>query len=82
MGVSCDMQVSKEEGKLVDSECHKLTASFQRRRHRQDNRTPLCSYYEVRPLAATSSSSSCSLKGVTVCDVVLGILCGGVVAKS
>jgi len=41
--------VSKEEeGKRVDSKCHKLTASFQRERHRKDNRVPLCSYYEVK----------------------------------
>ena len=42
-------QVSKEEeGKQVDSKCHKLTASFQRRRcHNGDTRVAVCSFYEV-----------------------------------
>ena len=41
-------QVSKEdEGKLVDSKCHKLTASFVRERHKSDSRVPICLFYEV-----------------------------------
>ena len=45
---SHDHQVSKEdEGKLVDNKCHKLTASFQRRKHERDNRVPVCSFFEV-----------------------------------
>ena len=42
-------QVSKEdEGKLVDSNCHKLTASFVRERHKSDSRVPICLFYEVQ----------------------------------
>ena len=42
------MQVSREEeGKLVDSKCHSLTASFQRKKRQKDSRVPMCSYYEV-----------------------------------
>lgn len=41
-------QVSKEEeGKSVDSKCHKLTASFQRKKHQRDHRVPVCGFYEV-----------------------------------
>lgn len=38
-------EVSKED-KLVDSKCHKLTASFQRKKHQRDARVPVCSFYE------------------------------------
>ena len=42
------LQVSREEtGKELDNKCHKLTASFQRQRHRKDNRVPVCSFFEV-----------------------------------
>ena len=41
-------QVSKgEDGKAVDSGCHKLTASFVRKAHLKDKRTPVCLFYEV-----------------------------------
>lgn len=41
-------QVSKEdEGKFVDSKCHKLTASFVRRSHQRDKNVPVCLYFEV-----------------------------------
>ncbi|XP_018324462.1 general transcription and DNA repair factor IIH helicase subunit XPD isoform X2 [Agrilus planipennis] len=40
-------QVSKErEGKIVDSKCHALTASYVRERHNYDETTPICQYYE------------------------------------
>jgi DNA excision repair protein ERCC-2 len=42
------MQVSKErEGKIVDSRCHALTASYIRERHNYDDSTPICSFYET-----------------------------------
>lgn len=42
------IQVSKEdEGKLVDSGCHRLTASFVRRSHQKDKNVPVCLYFEV-----------------------------------
>ena len=42
------VQVSREEeGKLVDSKCHQLTASFVRDRHSQDSSVPVCMFYEV-----------------------------------
>ena len=41
-------QVSREEeGKLVDSKCHKLTASFAREKRSVDSSVPLCLFYEV-----------------------------------
>ena len=41
-------QVSREEeGRAVDSECHKLTASFVRERHSRDSSVPVCPFYEV-----------------------------------
>ena len=36
-----------QEGKLVDSECFKLTASFVRDRHRANSSIPVCQFYEV-----------------------------------
>ena len=40
--------MSKEdEGKLVDSGCHRLTASFVRRSHQKDKNVPVCLYFEV-----------------------------------
>lgn len=40
-------EVSKqEEGRLVDSSCHKLTASFVRQRHQKNNSIPVCLFYE------------------------------------
>lgn len=47
VGIPVHVQVSREEGKLVDSKCHSLTASFQRKKHQKDSRVPTCSYYEV-----------------------------------
>ena len=42
------MQVSRgEDGKMVDNGCHKLTASFVRKAHLKDKRTPVCLFYEV-----------------------------------
>nr|CAG4651600.1 EOG090X01B4 [Triops cancriformis] len=39
--------VRKErEGKLVDSKCHSLTASYIRARHAADNDVPVCQFYE------------------------------------
>lgn len=35
-----------QEGKLVDSECFKLTASFVRDRHRANSSIPVCQFYE------------------------------------
>eukprot|EP00731_Ephydatia_muelleri_P027476 Em0019g349a len=35
-----------EEGKEVDSRCHKLTASFMREKHTHDPSIPVCSFYE------------------------------------
>ena len=41
-------QVSKaEDGKAVDSGCHKLTATFVRRAHQKDKMTPVCLFFEV-----------------------------------
>ncbi len=40
--------VGKQEGKLVDGECFKLTASFVRERHRKDSSVPVCQFYEVQ----------------------------------
>ena len=40
----------------MDSKCHKLTASFQRRKHQSDSRVPVCSYYEVTAMAAAESA--------------------------
>ena len=37
----------KQEGKLVDGECFKLTASFVRERHKKDSTVPVCQFYEV-----------------------------------
>lgn len=48
-GMVSVQQVSKED-KLVDSKCHKLTASFQRKKHQRDARVPVCSFYEVRTI--------------------------------
>jgi DNA excision repair protein ERCC-2 len=46
--VKFSMQVSKErEGKIVDSRCHALTASYIRERHNYDDSTPICSFYET-----------------------------------
>lgn len=43
------LQVSKgEDGKSVDSACHRLTASFVRKAALRDKRTPVCLFYEVR----------------------------------
>ncbi|KAF7392632.1 general transcription and DNA repair factor IIH helicase subunit XPD [Vespula maculifrons] len=40
-------EVSRErEGKVVDSRCHSLTASYVRDRHNYDESTPICSFYE------------------------------------
>ncbi|XP_043495959.1 general transcription and DNA repair factor IIH helicase subunit XPD [Polistes fuscatus] len=40
-------EVSKErEGKVVDSRCHSLTASYVRDRHNYDESTPICNFYE------------------------------------
>ncbi|XP_058793848.1 general transcription and DNA repair factor IIH helicase subunit XPD isoform X1 [Phymastichus coffea] len=40
--------VSKEkEGKIVDSRCHALTASYVRERHNYDDSTPVCGFYET-----------------------------------
>ncbi|CAI8012743.1 General transcription and DNA repair factor IIH helicase subunit XPD [Geodia barretti] len=36
----------EEEGKLVDSQCHKLTASFVRERRSEDSSVPVCLFYE------------------------------------
>ena len=48
MIVSLSSQVSKEdEGKQVDSRCHRLTASFIRHRHKSDSSVPICLFYEV-----------------------------------
>ena len=48
MIVSLSCQVSKEdEGKQVDSSCHRLTASFVRHRHKSDSSVPVCLFYEV-----------------------------------
>lgn len=41
-------EVSRErEGKIVDSRCHALTASYVRERHHYDDTVPICSYYET-----------------------------------
>ncbi|XP_035743096.1 general transcription and DNA repair factor IIH helicase subunit XPD-like isoform X2 [Vespa mandarinia] len=41
------LKVSRErEGKVVDSRCHSLTASYVRDRHNYDESTPICSFYE------------------------------------
>ncbi|CAB0037139.1 unnamed protein product [Trichogramma brassicae] len=41
-------EVSKErEGKIVDSRCHALTASYVRDRHNYDDSVPVCSFYET-----------------------------------
>lgn len=37
---------SLKEGKFVDGKCHSLTASYVRDRHRADDTTPICQYYE------------------------------------
>ncbi len=37
-----------EDGKTVDSGCHRLTASFVRKAALKDKRTPVCLLYEVR----------------------------------
>ena len=37
----------EEEGKAVDSKCHKLTASFVREKRSQDSSVPVCLFYEV-----------------------------------
>lgn len=40
-------QVSKvKDGKVADSQCHSLTASYVRKRHAQDNSIDTCSFYE------------------------------------
>ena len=39
-----------EEGKEVDSRCHKLTASFMREKHTNDPNIPVCTFYEVQAL--------------------------------
>lgn len=40
-------EVSKErEGKLVDAKCYGLTASYVRERHKMDEATSVCQYYE------------------------------------
>ncbi|XP_015171586.1 PREDICTED: TFIIH basal transcription factor complex helicase XPD subunit [Polistes dominula] len=40
-------EISKErEGKVVDSRCHSLTASYIRDRHNYDESTPICNFYE------------------------------------
>ena len=43
----CLQVAGKQEGKLVDSECFKLTASFVRERHKNDSSVPVCQFYEV-----------------------------------
>ncbi|XP_043484006.1 general transcription and DNA repair factor IIH helicase subunit XPD [Leptopilina heterotoma] len=41
-------EVSKErDGKIVDSRCHALTASYVRERHHYDDSVPTCSFYET-----------------------------------
>lgn len=43
------LQVSKERfGKVVDSRCHQLTASYVRQRHHHDETVPICQFFEVR----------------------------------
>lgn len=37
---------TEKEGKIVDSKCHGLTASYIRERHNYDDTTPICQYYE------------------------------------
>lgn len=40
--------VSKQkEGKIVDSRCHALTASYVRERHSRDDSVPICGFYET-----------------------------------
>ena len=59
LGGSCTLQVSKEEeGKLVDSKCHKLTASFVRRFHQRDKNVPVCLYYEVNVVVVNRADIS------------------------
>ena len=58
------VQVSREEeGKLVDSKCHKLTTSYMRDRHSRDSSVPVCLFYEASEqltgwLAAGSAAGS------------------------
>lgn len=55
MIISLSSQVSKEdEGKQVDSRCHRLTASFIRHRHKSDSSVPICLFYEVGYPACTA----------------------------
>jgi len=42
------LQVSQErDGKVVDGQCHSLTASHVRLRHKNDPSVPVCGFYEV-----------------------------------
>ena len=38
-----------KEGKIVDTECYKLTASFVREKHKGDRSVPVCQFFEVVP---------------------------------
>ncbi|XP_019851833.1 PREDICTED: TFIIH basal transcription factor complex helicase XPD subunit-like [Amphimedon queenslandica] len=40
------MIAGNKEGKLVDTECYKLTASFVREKHKADKSTPVCQFFE------------------------------------
>ena len=49
----------EEEGKLVDSRCHKLTASFVRRSHQRDKNVPVCLFFEVNMSYSICVGSQC-----------------------
>ena len=38
--------IRERDGKVVDSRCHALTASYVRERHHLDENVPVCSFYE------------------------------------
>lgn len=55
----------EEEGKTVDSKCHKLTASFVREKRSHDSSVPVCLFYEVSGLYTVYVSCvSCCDRGL------------------
>ena len=49
MGSSLLQIAGNKEGKIVDTECYKLTASFVREKHKGDRSVPVCQFFEVVP---------------------------------